>query len=86
MNTSYYEKCRDCWHFIEPNDADPGFTLAEHVHLDNGEKEHDHDAAPSGDTRQLNVWRTAHPELFTAYADGKIGPNSAHFAPVEKPT
>jgi hypothetical protein len=81
-----YEKCKHCWHFIEPNDETqiPGFAvlkLAEYVHLDNGEKEHDHDAEPSGDKRTLDEWKNAHPELFHMHKDGMIGPNSVHFIP-----
>ena len=76
-----YEMCAQCWHFVEPNDAPPAppFTLASYVHLDDGEKEHDHDATPSGDGRTLGAWRDAYPGLFVTYADGKIGPNSMHF-------
>lgn len=79
--TLNYEKCAKCWHFIEPNDVGPDefFTYAEYLHLDNGEKEHDHDAAPSGDIRTLEQWEHDHPELFTEYSDGEIGPNSVYF-------
>ena len=82
-----YEKCAHCWHFIERNDTtgselfDFGFKLAEYVHLDNGEKEHDHDAMPSGDIRTLDEWKRDQPSLFHTYADGNIGPNSADFIP-----
>ncbi len=78
----FYEKCAHCWHFIEPNDADdgtPGFRVAPYVHLDDGEKDHDHDAAPSGDIRTLDQWKADHPELFAEYGDGKTGPNSSLF-------
>lgn len=76
-----YEMCSHCWHFVEPNDSCPveGIKLAAYVHLDDGEKEHDHDAAPSGDGRTLAAWRNAYPGLFTTFGDGKTGPNSAHF-------
>lgn len=76
-----YEKCLHCWHFIEPNDADeiPGLALAAWLHLDNGEKEHDHDAAPGGGKRTLDEWIRDQPALFRTYADGQTGPNSALF-------
>jgi hypothetical protein len=81
-----YEKCAHCWHFIEPNYETqiPGYAalkLAEHVHLDDGEKEHDHDAAPSGDIRTLDEWKRDQPSLFHMYDDGKTGPNSSLFIP-----
>ena len=82
------EKCILCWHFIEENDADPRLMIpagyggvAPYIHLDDGEKEHDHDAAPSGDARTLAAWKTAHPELFRRFRDGKTGPNSPLFTP-----
>jgi len=84
METSY-EKCRLCWHFIERNDTDPedfagtGIVVAEYVHLDNGEIEHDHDAEPSGDRQTLAAWKQQHPELFRSYPDGQTGPNSVYF-------
>jgi hypothetical protein len=79
-----YEKCAHCWHFVQPNYETqiPGYahlTLAEYVHLDNGEKEHDHDAAPSGDVRTLGTWKRDQPALFHRYADGSTGPNSSLF-------
>lgn len=76
-----YEKCAHCWHFIEPNDAEPvpEITLAAYLHLDDGGKEHDHDAAPSGDARTIVQWGQSCPELFHVYPDGAIGPNSAEF-------
>jgi hypothetical protein len=79
-----YEKCAHCWHFTEPNDTKPDefFVYAAYVHLDDGGKEHDHDAEPSGDVRTLDQWRHDHPELFTEYGDGAIGPNSGQFTPV----
>jgi hypothetical protein len=78
--TPAYELCAHCWHFIEPNiGGTPAFPVADYVHLDNGEKEHDHDATPSGDARTLDEWKTGIPELFVTYADGRIGPNSANF-------
>ena len=80
MDDLSYEKCAHCWHFIEENAAYGDYPgLAEHVHLDNGEKEHDHDAEPSGDIQTLRQWRAQHPELFITYADDAIGPNSAYF-------
>lgn len=71
-----YEICAKCDHFIEFDqvllDGSPHF-----LHLDDGEKEHDHSAASSGDSRMLIDWRLQRPDLFTEYADGAIGPNSA---------
>jgi len=68
-----------CWHFIEENGTrDYGIQFAEYVHLDDGEKEHDHDALP-GIARSLDVWKLTNPSLFVTYDDEKIGPNSAHF-------
>lgn len=76
-----YEKCAHCWHFIEMNvvQADEYFDIAAFVHLDNGEKEHDHDAAPSGDRRTLEEWKRDQPSLFHVYPDDRVGPNSVHF-------
>jgi hypothetical protein len=80
-----YEMCAEpgCWHFVAPNDADdpPGITRAKYVHLDDGAKDHDHDARPTGYPRTLAWWRAVRPELFTEYGDRKTGPNSALFNP-----
>lgn len=82
MDAVLYEKCAHCWHFIEPNyDWDEDHSLAEYLHLDNGEKEHDHDAEPSGDIRTLDEWKRVQPSLFHTFPDGNIGPNSMHFIP-----
>lgn len=88
LDDASYEKCAHCWHFIESNldyyiaEASPGnFKVAQYIHLDNGEKEHDHDATPSGDIRRLAEWRAAFPVLFVTYPDGMTGPNSIHFVP-----
>ena len=81
-NSPEYTICLLCDHFVELNDSDPwpGVTLAEYVHLDNGEKEHDHDARPTpGASLAIETWRAIKPELFTEYRDGAIGPNSAHY-------
>lgn len=75
-----YEICAYCDHFIEDNPAwvpEDGFTVPPFLHLDDGEKEHDHDAEPSEDVRDLGQWKIDRPELFTEWADGKIGPNSS---------
>jgi hypothetical protein len=76
-----YEMCAHCRHFVEPNDVGSTlpFPVAEYVHLDNGEKEHDHDAAPGGIRGTLGAWREDDPGLFVTYPDGETGPNSAHY-------
>lgn len=76
-----YMLCRDCDHFIEANEwADiERHQIAPYVHLDDGEKEHDHDAMPSVYVHALVDWQIARPDLFLVYADGKIGPNSEHY-------
>jgi len=75
-----YDLCLHCWHFVDENSAFGDYPgLARYVHLDDGEKEHDHDAEPTGEPRTLEVWRLTNPSLFRTYADGKIGPNSSHF-------
>lgn len=76
-----YEMCAHCWHFVEPNDviSTPEFPVAAYVHLDDGEKEHNHDATPSGVKGTLTAWRAERPSLFVTYRDGKTGPNSAYF-------
>ena len=74
-----YRRCTDCWHFVDENTSFgelPG--IAEYLHMDDGEKEHDHDAAP-GEGMTFAEWKRTHPELFVTYTDGKIGPNSEHF-------
>lgn len=74
-----YTMCGKCDHFVydQRNDFDqPG--IADFIHLDDGEKEHDHDAIP-GETHTLKGWRDIMPELFEMFADGKIGPNSIHY-------
>lgn len=77
-----YEMCAHlgCMHFVQPNDAfKPGYGIAEYIHLDDGEKEHNHEAIPSGVTHSLEEWRALWPELFHRFPDGKVGPNSKHF-------
>lgn len=58
-----------------------GAGWAEYVHLDNGEIEYDHDAAPSGDRRTLEEWKRDQPSLFHVFPDDRVGPNSVHFIP-----
>lgn len=70
-----YEICAKCDHFIEYDQMLITGT-AHFLHLDDGEKEYDHDATPSGDSRMLLDWRLQRPDLFETYADGAIGPNS----------
>jgi hypothetical protein len=71
-----YTLCALCVHFVEPNDAGADLDLAAWIHLDDGEKEHDHDATPSTLVATLDEWKRVRPDLFVKYADGKIGPNS----------
>lgn len=77
-----YQLCRDCDHFVEPNDAE-GDGLAAYVHLcdaeaDNPASDPDghHEAVPSGLTGTLAFWRSSRPDLFVDHGDGHIGPNS----------
>ena len=84
MLDARYTLCAQCDHFVEPNDsADPTVPLAyfpgaaAFIHLDDGEKEHDHDAVPGDETHTLREWQARRPDLFRAHRDGKIGPNSA---------
>jgi len=72
-----YEQCAHCSHFIEPTDPmDTEYGAAAYLHLDDGEKDHDHDATRSGMVRTLDEWRAFSPGLFLTYPDGRIGPNS----------
>ncbi len=66
-----YQLCSECDHFVELQDDGSFF------HLDDGEKEHDHDAKP-GIEHTLEEWKILRPDLFQTYPDGKIGPNSIH--------
>jgi hypothetical protein len=71
-----------CLHFVDANPAyGDGPGIAEYDHLDDGEKDHDHDAIRGGGIRTLAGWKALRPELFAEYADGKIGPNSALCTP-----
>jgi hypothetical protein len=91
--------CRRCDHFIEDNAISREGVpeplrseIAEYVHLDNGNKEHDHDAMPTGATLAvewfagvamfLSDWRAMRPDLFIGHADGQIGPNSRFHRPL----
>ena len=88
-NDPTYEMCGNefCYHFIEENPSyskdNPfsygGDLIAQFIHLDDGEKEYDHDAIPSGMIHRFSWWKMAWPQLFTGYPDGKIGPNSRYF-------
>ena len=69
--------CYFCNHFIEENDgAEKG--QAKYVHLDDGDKDHDHDAQP-GMSNPVSWWKRELSHLFKEYPDGKVGPNSVHF-------
>lgn len=65
-----YTICSRCDHFVEFDEDAQVYT-----HLDDGEKEYDHNAIPHT-TLHGNVWQAVRPDLFFKYADGKIGPNS----------
>ena len=72
-------QCSHCCHFIEENTAykgEPG--IAKFVHVDAGEQEYSHEADP-GITKLLSEWKISCPDLFKLFADGKAGPNSAHY-------
>lgn len=91
QDDALYEKCghSGCWHFIEDNSGESEGTVASDwykgempdlwLHLDNGDKYHDHVAIPSGERRTLREWEEIHPELFKAFKGGDIGPNSKYF-------
>lgn len=80
-----YTQCLHCDHFVEVNedfvernDKTDQLGLSEYYHLDDGEKEHEHDAVP-GLTLTGEEWQRIRPELFDMFEDRKIGPNSALF-------
>ena len=73
-----YTICSLCDHFVEYNYVQ-GPGLAKYVHLDNGDKEHDHDAYPSLLTYPLDWWKAARPNLFKTYPDNMVGPNSIYY-------
>ena len=76
-----YTLCKHCDHFVAPNDNKPeeGVTFAEWIHLDSGEKEHEHDAEPGKMKKTLLAWKQERPDLFVTFPDGYIGPNSEYF-------
>lgn len=80
-----YTQCAKCDHFIEINDDDNDFPMlpvASYIHLDDGEKEHDHDAEPGSFSATLALWKHYRPDLFEADpTTGKIGPNRFTKAP-----
>ena len=77
MMDTIYIKCAFCDHFVEPNsDFEKGYSLAAYIHLDDGEKDHDHDADPRGGAHTLEEWKALRPDFFKKHEDGKIGPNS----------
>lgn len=76
MDNHEYALCTKCDHFVEENEEhlyNPEY--ATHLHLEDGEQEFDHDATP-GMILTGDQWDKERPDLFTEYADGKIGPNS----------
>lgn len=81
QKTGKYTKCAKCDHFVESNDEYfiTAQGIAKYIHLDNGEKEHDHDASPSSMTYYLEWWQYHFPALFTTYPDEMTGPNSEYY-------
>lgn len=78
-NSELHIMCRHCDHFVEYNTAhETNASLAEYVHLDDGEQEYDHDAEP-GLTKSHREWVNCRPELFDYFTDNKCGPNSDMF-------
>lgn len=81
-----YEMCAHCEHFIMDNPSwtpERPYAVTLFLHLDDGEKEHDHDAVPSEHDLTLGEWMYQRPDLFTEWTDGKIGPNSSKQGIVE---
>lgn len=64
---TYYEKCRDCHLFVDPNSAyEPGSDIAEFIHLARGNAADDaieetHDAVPSGMRANIPTWQVFGP-------------------------
>lgn len=83
--SDWYVLCAHCDHFVVENDGWQDYPgTAPFTHLDDGEKEHDHDPWPANTLNMshgnsLAVWRRVRPDLFVGYPDGKIGPNSRHY-------
>ena len=75
-----YTLCKHCDHFVEENPAHVSGKddYATFLHLEDGEQEFDHDAAPSDQVMTGAEWKKKRPDLFFDYPDGKIGPNSIH--------
>jgi|WetSurMetagenome_2_1015567.scaffolds.fasta_scaffold03898_27 hypothetical protein len=80
MDDYVFTLCEKCDHFVEPNEEEDieKWDCAEYIHLDDGEKDHDHDAQPSQYRALLTAWRLSRPDLFLPHSDGKIGPNSRY--------
>lgn len=78
LELQVYTQCAHCDHFVEIND-DPNvdtYDLARYLHLDDGEKEHDHNAEPGRLSATLAMWRLFQPSLFEYDpVTDKIGPN-----------
>jgi hypothetical protein len=62
-----YTKCKWCDHFVDEDDL---------IHMDDGDKDHDHVAELSDMTYNFYEWQYNRPDLFVLHPDGKIGPNS----------
>ncbi len=81
MDNIPYTLCQHCDHFVDPNDCLEDYppaeqaNMAKFVHLEDGEQEFDHDAAP-GETKTGAEWKQCRPDLFKEHPDKAIGPNS----------
>lgn len=89
--SALYELCRDCDHFVEPNDVS-GPGIMEYIHLADCEDDNpasnpdgDHDGEPSGMTGSLWTWKRRRPDLFIDHGDGHIGPNSTAHVMLVRP-
>lgn len=67
-----YSMCKHCDHFVDGEGED-------RIHLEDGHQEFDHDPEPSEHTHTLEEWEQLSPDLFKAYPDGAIGPNSVFY-------
>lgn len=84
-DSQLYVICKHCDHFVDDNDLPSDLSGAElerfarFIHLNSGEKDHDHEAEPGARMQTLREWKQERPDLFVRFPDGKIGPNSEYF-------
>jgi len=92
-NKTTYTLCKHCDHFVDENyfrEEDiisreattmtvKGYEvpMARYLHQDDAFQEYDHNGEP-GETRTLEEWEVARPDLFVQHEDDSIGPNSIH--------